>query len=419
MDPNKIKEQDNQAVKFDFKDYETVEFSKDELAQYEKAIKDKTIIDMENRKKKEAPAIIQSKHMDKNAVKHPFGHILTKFAKGALQGGQPAIMEYKRKPTEDGGDYKSFLQFDGRSKSLGAAINKDLSSASLADGGALIPDQMFGELVPLLGAKTVLRKAGARVIPMPVGGLQMNKQTAGATAYWVGEASNITKSSLTVNQYKMTRKKLAAITVIDNDLLHLGGMEVDSMVEQDHINSIAREEDDAFINGAGSQYKPKGLYHWAASGQKADMTATPTSAKKLSDLIAAKGRLTKNNIPMENVYWFMNPQVETDLMSAYNATVNNPTFPDMMQGKLLGHPFLSSTNISTDEVYCVDVGQVIIGQTYDVRVEFFPNGSYYDGSNVVSGISTDQSVMRTITEVDLYVKYDTAISVIESVTWGA
>jgi HK97 family phage major capsid protein len=92
---------------------------------------------------------------------------------------------------------------------------------------------------------------------------------------------------------------------------------------------------------------------------------------------------------------------------------------------LYGYPVAITNNIpnnltsSYSEVYFFDASTCLIGNGMRLSVEVFPNGTYYNGSSVVSGISTDETVIRALLEVDFVAKYDKGISVIHTVDWGA
>jgi HK97 family phage major capsid protein len=78
---------------------------------------------------------------------------------------------------------------------------RDLMTTPDSAGGYLVPSREIPELIEMLQAQTVVVQAGATVLQDLKGSpVTIPKQTAGATAYWVGEGSAITASDLTFGQ---------------------------------------------------------------------------------------------------------------------------------------------------------------------------------------------------------------------------
>ena len=74
------------------------------------------------------------------------------------------------------------------------------------------------------------------------------------------------------------------------------------------------------------------------------------------------------------------------------------------------------------EVCFADFDKVIVGTTGELSVQMYPGGAYMDATSgqVISGISTDQSVMVGRIRTDINVRYRGAEVVwLQGVTWGA
>jgi len=100
----------------------------------------------------------------------------------------------------------------------------------------------------------------------------------------------------------------------------------------------------------------------------------------------------------------------------------------MLRGTLLGFRYETTTQIPNNlggggnesEVYFVDFSSVIIAESSTLQVSVFEGGSFDDGTgNIVSGISTDQTLIRSIARHDLGCRQRGAeVSVIDEVTYG-
>jgi len=97
------------------------------------------------------------------------------------------------------------------------------------------------------------------------------------------------------------------------------------------------------------------------------------------------------------------------------------------QGRLFGFPFGVTTQVPDNlgdgedesEIYFVDFADAAIGESSRVEIEISSEAAYYDGSNVVSAFSLDQTVLRAIARHDFAMRRNTSGAVIQAVTWGS
>lgn len=311
---------------------------------------------------------------------------------------------------------------------LGDDIVKSLQAGDLTAGGALVPPEYAQEIIELLRPMSVVRAAGARTLPMNAGSLTLRKQTAGSTAAYVGESTNITKTQPTTGQIVMTSKKLAAIVPISNDLLQFSSSpSADEFVRDDLVLHIATREDQAFLRDDGTQDKPKGLRYWA---QAANITATNgTSATNIeTDCKDAINDLEGNDVRMIKPAWFMAPRSKNHLVNLRDAN-GNLIFPEIRGGSptLYGWPAFVSTNIPTNlgsggnesELYLVDMVDAIIAEASGLEIAVDSSASYVDSGSLVSAFSRDETLIRAISKHDFAVRHEESVAVKTGVTWGA
>ena len=310
-------------------------------------------------------------------------------------------------------------------ESIERAEAKSLTAGTLADGGALVSDEFVPELIELLRAMSVVRTAGPRVLDMPSGSLTMPRQTAAATASYTGEVTNITSSQQTLDQIQLTGRKLAALTPVSNDLLRQSNPSADQMVRDDLVRVMALREDLAFLRGDGTQNTPKGLLNQTAAANKFNSTGN-TLANILSDLGKMMEKLEGANVPVMNPVWFMTSRSKNHL-STLTEGVGRYFFNDeILRGQLRGSPIGMSNQIPNNlgggnnesEVYLVEPSEMIIGDVFSMELEVFPGGAFHDGANVISGISTDQTVIRALSKHDFALRHPEACAVLEAVQWG-
>lgn len=311
---------------------------------------------------------------------------------------------------------------------------KSLNESVFAAGGALVPEEFMNELIPLLRAKTVVRSLGATSIPMNRGSLTMPFQTAASTANYIGELQNIPPSQPAFGQLTLSAKKLVNLVPISNDLLQDSSFSVDSLVRDDMVRSLSLREDIAFIRDTGAANTPRGMRFWAPAGNVNLQTlpAAPTLATITNDLFDAILILENANIPLDRAGWIMTPRTKSGLMRVRDGNGNFVYRDEMLRGMLLGFRYETTTQIPNNldasglgnnnesEVYFADFASLVIAESSQLQVSVYEGGAFQDGGAVVSGISTDQTVIRAIARHDFGARQrGNEISVITAVTWGA
>ena len=310
-------------------------------------------------------------------------------------------------------------------------VTRALSQGSFGDGGSLVLPQFSSEFIELLRNETVIRKAGARQISMPGGNLTFGGQESAASAGYVGEKGPISESSPKTSQpLVLSEKKLAGLVPLTNDLIRNASISAEAFVRDDLVQVMAVTEDSAFLYGDGTQFAPKGIKLGLASGHRYAMSAlaaagVPTVAEVKKELAKALRKLKTSKIPVRNWAWFLTPAQEQAIIQAVGpgAEGTNSLEREMAErGTLLGHKFYVSTQIADNgtigDLFLLPMDQVVIGDSLSLELEVFPNAAWVSGGNVVSGISTDQSVIRAIAKHDIGLRYDVAGVCVTGVTWG-
>jgi HK97 family phage major capsid protein len=311
------------------------------------------------------------------------------------------------------------------------ANQKALGEGTVAGGGALVPPNFVADLIENLRAKAVVLAAGPRIVPMPSGTATFPKQTAGVTATYEGENVQVASADQTTGTIELVAKKLIALTPMSNELLFdsQAGIPADQMVRDDLTAALAERADLACLRGDGTQSTPRGLRSWAGNTTTATQAGSiATLDEVIADLNTLEGYLTDNNVMLdESVVWFLAPRSMRFLRALRDGTGGFVFKDEMTQGRLLGHRFFESTQIPTNlggstnesEVYISKMTDVLFGETGEMAVETFANAAYYNGSAVVSGVSSDQSVVRAKMRHDMNVRHEESVAYLSAVKWGA
>lgn len=307
-------------------------------------------------------------------------------------------------------------------RAVGDAHKKALAAGTLAAGGALVPEEFSAEVVEQLRALSTVRKMGARSAPMAT----IPKFTAGATAAYVGENTNITKTEPTFGQIIPVPRKLAAVVPVSNDLLRRATVAADQIVLRDAVASLASVEDLKFLRGLGVSNEPKGLMNQVNSANKFNANSTVNLANVTADLVKAIRLTLDADVKLTAPGWVFAPRTWGYLRQV-QTTTGARAFPELDQGLLMGYPFAYTSQIpinlgggsNESEVYFVNFDDVLICEEpgEQLIVDVSQEAAYHDGSNVIAAFSQDQTVIRVISIHDLVVRYDKALSLIQQAIW--
>jgi HK97 family phage major capsid protein len=311
---------------------------------------------------------------------------------------------------------------------MGDYIQKALAAGDFTAGGFMVPPEFAQDIIELLRNRTVVRAAGARVLPMPRGTMHLPKQTAGATVGYVGENRDIGVTEPIGGEIVMTAKKLAAIVPISNDLLMYDiGDQADEYVREDLVQQMAIREDQAFLRDDGMADTPKGLRHWVlpAGVQASNGTTAANIEDDCKDLI---NHLESANVRMINPVWFMSPRSKNHLINLRDASSGELIFPEMRTASMMlyGHPVFLTNSIPNNlgggtetEFYLVDMADAIIGESGGLEIAVDGSASYTSGGSTVSAFQQDQTLMRVISRHDFAMRHEESIALKSDVTWGA
>lgn len=320
----------------------------------------------------------------------------------------------------------------------GEAVARALSTSVGTAGGFLVPDVMSTEIIELLRPESVVMALGPNIIPMPNGNFSMGRQTGGALASYVGETAVIPASQQKFGKMQLSAKKLAALVPLSNDMIRFPSVAIDTVVRNDMVAAIAQRADLAFLRGTGGQYSPRGFLSLAADPALAGgnvVVATPTVTLQTvtTDLGNVELALANANVKMRKPGWVMSQRSRNFLYNLRDGLGNQVFAKEMSDGMLRGKPFRATTQIpnnlaavdgsanpTTDgsEIYLADFAEVYVGEAHGLEIAVFDGGTYVDENGVtVSGISTDETVMRAIVQHDINMRQQAAVAVLIKVRW--
>lgn len=304
-------------------------------------------------------------------------------------------------------DAAKFAANDLNDQSVSMAISTAASS-----GGALIPQNMHSEVIELLSDRTIVRKLGARSIPLPNGNLSLPRAAGGATAGYTGEGKDATSSESKFDDVKLNAKTMIALVPISNQLIGRAGFNVEQLVLLDILTAISVREDKGFLRDDGTGDTPTGMKARATEWNRlmpwdagAEVTLATIDAYLNSIMLMAMD----GNSNMISCGWGMSNRTWMKLFGLRDGN-GNTVYPEMAQGLLKGYPIARTSAIPVNlgaegketEIYFADFNDVVIGEDGVMTVDYSKEATYKDANgDMVSAFTRNQSLIRVVTQHDI------------------
>ena len=312
---------------------------------------------------------------------------------------------------------------------FGEDVAMALNTLTPGAGGVLVPANMAREVIELWRPKSVVRKLGARSIPLNNGNVTLPRLKGGAVVGYIGTENDIPVTGQQFDDLKLSSKKLAALVPISNDLLAYSGSNpnVDRIVVDDVSSAMGAREDKGFIRDDGTSNTPKGLLAWALAGFKIAASAGDTLQKIETDLNKLILCLEGVDANMGAPGWIMSPRTFRFLEGLRDGN-GNKVYPEMKDGNLKGYPIGKTTQVpnnlgagsNASEIYFVDFNDCFIGEDESLMIDYSKEASYKDtDGNMISAFQRDQTLVRVIAKHDFGPRHVESVAVLTGVAWGA
>lgn len=233
---------------------------------------------------------------------------------------------------------------------LGATINDKgaLSIATEGDnatGGYLVPSEFDADLVRLVESYGVFRRC-ARVVPMMRETMSRPRRTGGLTAYFVGENTAGTESTIATDRVNLVLKKIMALTTMSSELSEDAAINVGDLLMQEIAHAFAYTEDNCGFNGdgTGTYGTIQGLRTKLAAATASLVTAASGSATDWSKITLAKMNEMIGLLPTyaTDLRWYCSNTFWGGTMQYLVANAGGNTSADVATGNpvktFLGYP---------------------------------------------------------------------------------
>lgn len=295
---------------------------------------------------------------------------------------------------------------------------------------------LANEFIEFLRPLTILGKlTNMRKIPFNV---RMGSQTAGSTAYWVGQGAPVPVSKLTTSSASLGIAKCAGLVTIDDELAMSSSPSAELLVRDDLAGCISLFMDDAFINpekaGAPNVAPDSvtfGLTPIDPSGTNATAVATDVKAV-FASMIAA-------NLNPSNCVWVM-PATTAFALSLMLTSHDQPQYPtiNINGGTWFGLPVIVSQSayiagspqygnmivlINPRELFLADDGQITISISNEASIQMVDNPTNTStggttATTMVSMFQTNSQAIKAVRYVNWAKRRTTAVAFIQAAAYA-
>lgn len=275
-------------------------------------------------------------------------------------------------------------------------VIRTMGSQVDASGGFLVPENLAPGLIELLQARSVFTSAQGVTEMVGNGIMPFNRIAAGVTPEAVAaESTEITASDLTIEQFTLTPKTIAARVKVANQLLEMSPGAAETYITMQAGKDLALLRDQYILRGTGSSGQPLGLLNDPDIGSFT-VDATP----KWAQLLGAIEDIDVANAYVESCKWWMHPTQRSKVAQATgdtNLDVERRSLTGGMPRELLGHEFYTTTQFSATS----DAGSMVFGDPAMILVANFK------GLEVRVSDVADDAFKKDETHVRLIQRFDT------------
>lgn len=311
----------------------------------------------------------------------------------------------------------------GLKKAHGVALKsweemaKSVFTPSLfGQGGSLLPEYFSDEIIEVLRDVTVLMAAGCRVQDVS-GKFNIGQLNSAAVAQFVLPGNEPTIPTPDTSSVILDPKKLMGVVRATGDMMRDPSWNGSETLTSDMMGAVGAEADKQGLVGDGTGANPTGVLKQLATGYKNAQTAAFKQANATSiiaDLDKAERLVRESKIPFQGNRpgWIFTSKTLMALKSLRDAA--GWIFRQQLdQGMLNGYPIFVTDSLSGQGASAGDViffglwAQIYMGLMGGIQVDMDSSQEF----------SKDNVLIRGITNVDVKLRHQKAVTVIDGITY--
>ena len=258
-------------------------------------------------------------------------------------------------------------------------------------GASLVStDLLTGSFIDLLKAKLITSQLGVSMLTGLRGDIEVPKQTAGGTAYWLATDGTVTASDQTLTLVKASPKTVAARTLVGRSMKQQSSMDAERFVVQDIQNTLAQAIDTKFFNGTGAAGEIQGLLYADDINSITVTSATPT----LDQILDFPEYIESDNANFGGQKWAMPPPVWAELAGQIYDTGSGLTLLNATTQSMIGFPYAVSTNVPARHLFFGSWNQAVLCMWGGLDMQADPYSSSATGGTYVTAFQDIDLMIR-------------------------
>ncbi len=290
------------------------------------------------------------------------------------------------------------------------------------------------EFIDFLRPRTIIGQFGVgnvpsfRRVPFKV---KVPRMTSGTSGYWVGQGKPKPLSNGAMDSVTLDFSKVAAISVITDELARLSTPSAELIVRDDLAAAVIQRIDTDFVDptlASSANVHPAAITYGAMTA----VSSGDDAAAVRTDIKALLAPMIQANIPIGNIVLIMNENTALGL-SLMQTSLGIDSFPGMTPtgGILLGHPVVVSQYVGSalviavapNEVMLADDGNVSIDVSREASLEMVTGSMVQDGTvgtgtSLVSMWQNNMLAIRAEREINWALRRAAAVTYLTSANWG-
>jgi hypothetical protein len=285
-----------------------------------------------------------------------------------------------------------------------------------------------GDFIEFLKSQTIYDRLPLREVPAHV---TVKGQDGIGTGYWVGEGRGIPVSAQSFTAVELKPLKVAAISVISNELIQHSSPSAEMLVRDGLVEASRQRVDSTFLGNAAAaaNVSPAGLLQGLTATEASGNTA---EALRRDVYAAYQAFLAAKNAG--GIHLVMQPTMAKAISLMVNA-LGQTEFPGLNAegGTLLGDPVHTGDNVGDGQILLIkpseifrigDMGiQVSLSRDTTLEQDDTPTGRSDTPAaataNLVSMFQTESTAFKVVRPINYAKRRTHAVSYIDNADYGA
>jgi HK97 family phage major capsid protein/HK97 family phage prohead protease len=236
-------------------------------------------------------------------------------------------------------------------------LKRDLTVGSASAAGDLVfTDARPGSFIEQLRNRLALSTLGMTTLTGLQGPVAIPRKTGASTAYWLAEGGDPQGSNPTVDQVTMTPRTVGAYTDFTRRLMLQASLDVETMVRNDLVETLALEIDRVGLYGLGASGEPQGVKLTTGINTKDFAADSPTYA----ELVDMETSINADNADIGAMAYLTN----STRYGAFKTTSKVGTEAQFVLepgGTVNGYPVVRSNQVAAGDVFFGVWNQLLLG----------------------------------------------------------